>query len=436
MNWRYLSCAILFFGGALSVSFNKACADTDLSIVTSYPSAFYEPVRQAFEGLHPDIHLKISNRKTTSAVAAIIDGTRTPADIFWASSTDAFEVLKQAGRLARLPARYPRSLSLGANPIDDPDGFYAGFAISGYGIVWNTQDLAERGISPPTSIKSLAEFRYRGLIGMTSPSRSGTTHLMVETLLQAEGWEAGWATWSEIGGNLATFMARSYSVGAAVAEGRVPIGLSIDFLGGSRKAGSSVGFVYPSENVFLPASVAILEGTKAYSAAVMFIDFLNSSEGQLILQTSPVPRLPIDPAAYGESAENPYRASALKPAHSFDATLSSERYELVNLLFDEVITYRLAALQAAWGRVHDIEVNADSVTKARLAVVRRLLCAVPVNESDTRDPTFRADLKRTPWGVTPSLKQAALLSTWRAFLQDNLSRATEILDTLAKTDSE
>jgi hypothetical protein len=72
----------------------------------------------------------------------------------------------------------------------------------------------------------------------------------------------------------------------------------------------------------------------------------------------------------------------------------------------------------------------------RLAVVRRLLCAVPVNESDTRDPAFRVDLKRTPWGVTPSLKQAALLSTWRAFLQDNLSRATEILDTLAKTDSE
>src|SRR3569623_43059 len=162
MNWRYLSSAILFFGGALSVSFNKACADTDLSIVTSYPSAFYEPIRQAFERLHPDIHLKISNRKTTSAVAAIIDGTRTPADIFWASSPDAFEVLKQAGRLARLPARSPRPLSLGANPIDDPDGFYAGFAISGYGIVWNTQDLAERRISPPTSIKSLAESRYRG----------------------------------------------------------------------------------------------------------------------------------------------------------------------------------------------------------------------------------------------------------------------------------
>jgi hypothetical protein len=28
---------------------------------------------------------------------------------------------------------------------------------------------------------------------MSSPSRSGTTHFTIETILQGEGWEKGWA---------------------------------------------------------------------------------------------------------------------------------------------------------------------------------------------------------------------------------------------------
>lgn len=44
---------------------------------------------------------------------------------------------------------------------------------------------------------------------MSAPSRSGTTHLTVEAVLQGDGWEDGWAKWKFIAGNFATVTERS-----------------------------------------------------------------------------------------------------------------------------------------------------------------------------------------------------------------------------------
>ena len=45
---------------------------------------------------------------------------------------------------------------------------------------------------------------YHGHAGMSAPSRSGTTHLTVETVLQGMGWKEGWAEWKAIAGNFKT----------------------------------------------------------------------------------------------------------------------------------------------------------------------------------------------------------------------------------------
>ncbi len=413
-----------------------AQARTTLTIVTSFPAGFYEPVQEAFEAARPDIRLRIVNRKTTSAVTTILDRSREQADIFWASSPDAFEALARAGRLERLPEGFPRGGRIGVHPIDDPGGRYAGFAISGYGIVWHADYLSERDLPAPASIAALGDPAYRGHIVMTTPSRSGTTHLMVESVLQQAGWEKGWATWMEIGGNLATIVARSYGVGAAVAQKRVGIGLSIDFLGRTRDASVPLRFAYPEENVFLPVSVAILDGARNRAAAEAFVAFLVSAQGQRLLTSPRVGRLPSDPAAYADArpdAGNPFEIVAAGGADgAFDVALSAQRYELLNLLFDEAITFRLPALQETWAQLHAVEAAIAGAGRADAAAMaaeaRRLLGAVPVTESDTRDPAFSEDLRRVPWGVAPSLRQAALVATWRAFLDDNLSRAREKLD--------
>ena len=379
---RLFSAVGAFALSLLSTALAASPAPEPLAVITSYSTVVYEPVRTAFEARHPGVRLKFSNRKTSAAVAAIINPAREPVDVFWASSPDAFEALRKAGRLARLPAAYPRDWRIGGLPVDDPSGFYAGFAISGFGFVWSEVALARAGAPSPDAIAALTDPAYRGLLAMTTPSRSGTTHLMVETVLQDQGWTEGWATWSAVAGNLATITARSYSVAAGVAQGRFGIGLSIDFIGRAQESGL-LRFAYPADGVFLPASVGIVAGTKKRAAAEAFVAFLMSAEGQAILRNPAVGRSPVDPAAHAALPDDLYARAARRASRPFDAGLSGGRYELVNLLFDEAITLRLPALQAQWARVRAAERQPETRERAREA--GRLLGAVPIDDAESRD---------------------------------------------------
>ena len=65
------------------------------------------------------------------------------------SSPDALEVLKESGDLSPFRPNVPGvPETVGNYPINDPDGFYTGFAVSGYGMMWNTRYLERRGLAP------------------------------------------------------------------------------------------------------------------------------------------------------------------------------------------------------------------------------------------------------------------------------------------------
>lgn len=70
---------------------------------------------------------------------------------------------------------------------------------------------------------------------MSAPSRSGTTHLTVEAILQGKGWQEGWATLKSISGNFKTVTERSFGVPDGVNSGSFGLGIVIDFFGLSSK---------------------------------------------------------------------------------------------------------------------------------------------------------------------------------------------------------
>lgn len=440
--WRSLAIAILL-GLTRAIAATAAEPSSSVIVLTSLPASVYEPVREAFEVRYPDVRLRIVNRKTTAGVAILLDRSREPADVFWASATDAFALLAAAQRFAPAPVRpFPVPQRIGNFPIDDPGGFYRGFALSGYGVVWNEDYLARHGLAAPQRIRDLTGPSYRGHLGMTAPSRSGTTHLMVEALLQQLGWETGWAVWMEIAGNLATVTARSYGVSTGVAQSRFGIGLSIDFLGRAAEPKSdAVRFAYPAENIFMPASVAILRDAPNQRGASLFVDFLLSEAGQRLLASPAIGRLPVDPSAYRPNdSSNPYRIIAKQESKipSFDAALSGQRYELVNLLFDEAITYRLLTLQEVWQDVRALEARQDRTAPYNagvLAQVRAALTVVPVTDAQARDAAYASDLRRLPWGVAPPARQASLVAAWREFFEARHAEAKRLVAELHNRDT-
>ena len=79
-------------------------------------------------------------------------------EVFWASAPDAFEVLASSKLLQKIDAANPAvPAKIGNYPINDPEGFYFGQALAGYGIMWNTRYLAANKLPEPKEWADLAK---------------------------------------------------------------------------------------------------------------------------------------------------------------------------------------------------------------------------------------------------------------------------------------
>jgi phosphoglycerate transport regulatory protein PgtC len=420
---------------AHAILIGTAVAAEKVRVLTSFPPQLLEPFQKAFSKRHPVISIEFVQRKTTTALADIV-GDRHKADIFWASAPDAFEILKRAGRLTVLKPRPTGAPDLIAGyPVNDPDLNYLGFALSGYGFVYNPDYFRERGLPVPKAWSDLAAPIYAGHIGISSPSRSGTMHLMVEAILQVYGWDRGWGIWSEIGGNLATVTARSFGVSAGVARGRFGAGPSIDFL--AKPEGmpeEATRFALPEETLFVPASIAILTDAANRDGAERFVDFVLSPDGQALLLDPAVARLPISPSVYptdGSMDENPFQHDSLFARGLFDAGLSAARYELVNIIFDEMITFRRSDLRRMWRSVRALEAALSERSDTELAKLvsdaRGALTRPPLNGTQAMELERWKDLVRVRRGLPTPEPQARLEAHIKTRIDENMQRAAQAL---------
>ena len=278
---------------------------------------------------------------------------------------------------------------------------------------------------------------YFGHVGISAPSRSGTTHLTVETILQGEGWEKGWATLLEIGGNLAQVSDRSFGVPDAVNSGQYGIGIVIDFFGLSAKAsGFPVEFVYPTVTTIVPANVGIIANARNQKAAEAFVEFLLSEEGQQILLDPKIQRLPVRLATYDKApAGYPIRSRtpSWAPRSASIRNCRKARYELLNSLYDRVVTFRLKELNAAWKAIHDAEgkLGARRRRRGQAAHCRGAQArgqragqrAGGERQGDRRAPSRRSSRAQKPAG-----RQAEFESRWDAAAVKNYAEAKALAE--------
>lgn len=435
----------LLAGGAalgLAPALARAQAlEPQVVIITSYNRDMTTPFATAFEKAHPGTRVEVQNRNTSAAVAFIRETRSSPPDLMWASAPDAFEVLKAEGLLAKPTINFSGiPEKMGGRPINDPDGRYFGFAGSGYGIMYNTRYMRANRLPIPKEWADLAKPIYAGHVGISAPSRSGTTHLTIETILQGEGWEKGWAQLLEIAGNFAQVSDRSFGVPDAVNSGQYGLGIVIDFFGLSAKAsGFPVDFIYPSVTTLVPANIAVIEGAKNPNAARAFIEFLLSPEGQEILLNPKIMRLPLRPEVYDRAPPgfpNPFKDPSLGARVRFDTDVSERRYALLNSLFDRMITFRLKELTEAWKAVRAAEAALDKRDSAEgrrlLAEARAKLTAVPISEAEANDKDIAGAFHATKPDKPATGRQAQFEEEWDRFALSNYTEARKLAEEAAK----
>ena len=427
---------------ALMMTSAMAFADTG-TVVTSVPRDLTDPFKAAFEAAHSGTTLEVVSRNTNAAASHLQEPrSANTVDLMWASAPDAFEVLKAEGLLAKVEIQSEGIPDqIGGYPINDPDGTYFGFAASGYGIMYNTRYIQANDLPVAEEWEDLKRAEYNGHVAMSSPSRSGTTHLTVETVLQGEGWDQGWATWKWISGNMNTVTERSFGVPDAVNSGATGFGIVIDFFGlASKASGFPVDLAYPSVTAIVPANIGVIENAPNQEGAVKFVEFLLSPEGQQVLLNPAIMRLPVNPEAYANAPEdfpNPFSEDFAPGAIEFDVDMSGVRYNLVNSLFDVLVTYRLDDLRAAVAAVQRAEAahaeTGNEEAAALIAEARALVEAMPITEEESLDPSFtqvfttsRADPDTEVVG-----RQAEVEQSWDSFAVENYRKARELADQAA-----
>ena len=415
---------------------STSLAAKELVIVTSFPKELFETYKKAFEAKYPGVRVVINSKPTPAGVTYVRETRAKPeADIFWASSPDAFQSLKSEGLLEKhslpkeISARIPAKI--GDFPIHDPDGTFFGFAVSGYGLMWNRNYLQAHRLPTPKEWTDMADPKYHGHLVISAPSRSGTTHITIEVILQAYGWNEGWALLLNAGGNMGAITERSFGVPEAVISGQHGIGVVIDFFGLSAIAsGHPVDFAYPSLTSIVPANVGIVKSGPNPENARAFVNFLLSEPGQLVLFSPEIGRLPVIPELYAKGPKNypnPFRMKL--GGVSFNTKLSSGRRAVVNSLYDHIITFRHRELKEAWGAIYRAE---DAVGKAKkgdldaarklIAEARKLASQVPITDKRAIDKEVTGAFK-----AKTGLK-AQLETEWENLARANYAKAKELAE--------
>lgn len=434
MNPEAPDCAarrrFLLAGAALAVTANKTvfAAPTPVTVVTSYPDEFVSRIQAAFEKARPEFRMQVIWRMPGDAFDYLQQAGHGGADVYWSASPRTFARLAENGTWRKLGIdRSTLPARIGSTVLGDSDGYYTASEVAGFGFAISPPQLKARGLPTPSDWNDLADPRYAGLIAMPAPAQVGFAPPILEIVLQAQGWQRGWALWSAIAAN-ATFIRRgSTFVTDEISSGRSAIGISIDFFVNSAIAnGAPIEFIYPRHTGLNPAHVAITRNAPHPHAADAFVDFILSREGQRELAHPDIRRLPIRPDVYDalpRQTFNPFQA-ARQGGLDFDSERARPRLATTAAIFQQMLVEPQDELKSLWQRL----LRAEAAGK-ETGEIRRLLGTPPVDEASANDTRLQRQIGPRFEGTADSGLSPTEIA-WRDTCRDLRTQASQALEAL------
>ncbi|HPE60074.1 MAG: extracellular solute-binding protein [Thiothrix sp.] len=420
-----------WLGVCLPALAGTSIAAMELRVMTSYPEAVVSRFEEAFETAHPDIPVQILWRRSNDALPYLLQPEQGGVDVYWTPSRRNFLALKHAGAFGPIGIdRTGLPDKIGDLAISDPDGQYLASEIAGYGIFVDTDRLQELGMPEPERWKDLADPRLRGEVALPVPSQVGFAPMLIDQLLQAEGWEKGWNTWRAIALNSRLIQRRGGAITGEVSSGRLAAGLTMDFFALSTMTDGGRGkFIYPHRTTFNPAQIGIMAATRQRPAAETFVAFILSDAGQRLLFHPAISRLPVRPSVYAKAPadySNPFTRTL---DARYDPVAGTARSGFNTALFDAAITRQQSALTRAWASVHEVEKTATTTEQPMLQQARAALEALPVSEPAADSPLVTACAQRHRQADAET-RCAAAEQAWDAFFSARYAEALRLADTI------
>ncbi len=359
------------------------------------------------------VPIRTINRTSASLERLLDTQALENVDLVLTSSPMLMQHLQQHERLAALQGIPEFSQRIVPSSLKET---VAAVAFSGYGILVNRNWMRENQLPIPKTWDELADSRYQGMLLMSSPSRSDTYHLMIESLLQQRGWDEGWRILLSISGNLATVSSRSFGVADKIKTGLGGAAPIIDNYANLLLGNADLEFHYLPDSGTSPTFIAITRYSLNKEKARQFISFLLSEQGQRVLADTNTGKYPVTPLPKGHPREA-QQSQLLNSPIPLDEHLVLKRQKLIQQLFDMAITFRLTESKDAWRAVY----MAEAKLKKTLPEVRQLLTAMPVSAQESIDPAYYSRFE-------DSRKAEEEYMRWQSFFQEQQRKAIAYLE--------
>jgi ABC-type Fe3+ transport system substrate-binding protein len=353
-------------------------------IERAFSSWYQEETGRAVRTIWLDLGGSSNIRKYLSDRLA--SGSTAGVDIFFGGGTDPFESLRRQRNL--VPYRLPDEMlvqlqpDLHGVPLYDPQYHWYGVVLSSFGIMFNHEVLERVGLPVPAVWGDLGSPAYAraggGWIGAADPRHSSSVHVIYENILQAYGWEQGFAVLARSAANSREFVRESASVPRQVQIGDVACAPVIDLYAFSliaREGRDRIGFVLPEgQTIITPDAVAIVRGAPNLEVAQSFIRFLMDAKGQKVwMLRRGVPGGPqrydlSRPSVLRDLYELPKDQVAVtinpfdtKAALRYDGKLASQRFSILNDILGATLIDSQPELRRAWMLLQDVPDNDDLI---------------------------------------------------------------------------
>ena len=204
----------------------------------------------------------------------------------------------------------------------DAGHYWTGFYFGAIGFASNTEILARKGISPPTSWYDLVKPELKGEISMAYAYTSGTANTLLAAIVQMMGEDAGFDYIGRLDRNVHHYNRSGSACVTQVGFGEVGVGIAFshDIVKKGPAKGYPVVLSFPKEGTgFEIGAMALVKGGPNQVAAKRFMDWALSVRAQNLMQKWF--RTPLNPNA--EVAEGAVTADKVKLIE-FDPTWAAD----------------------------------------------------------------------------------------------------------------
>jgi iron(III) transport system substrate-binding protein len=289
--------------GAIVLAEGCSPAPTGPSVVVyaALDAEFSEPILRDFAadtGIAVLPKFDAESTKTVGLVQTIMaEAARPRCDVFWNNEILNTLRLERQGLLQEY--RSPAAEEFPAQ-WRSRRGLWQGLAARARILLVNVDLVSEA--NRPTSIRDLADSRWRGRTGIAKPL-FGTTATHAACLFAAWGDREARKYFLDLKANGVQIMAGNKQVAQAVAAGQLAFGLTdTDDALVEIDAGQPVAIVYPDQEdgglgtLFIPNALAIVKGCPHPDQARRLVDYLLQPTVERRLAEGPSGQIPLNPA--------------------------------------------------------------------------------------------------------------------------------------------